>query len=115
MTEEEIAISFSMGRFEEVYDYISSSAVWEIIESSTFIGRDEIITNCKNVATYFKSVETNFIMLSLECIGNKIAISGSAEFKRNNQLLSNVDAYDVYEFNEEKKLEKIYSYCIINK
>jgi len=37
---------------------------------------------------------------------------GTAEFIRDNQLVSTVSACDVYEFNSSRKIVKITSYCI---
>lgn len=44
--------------------------------------------------------------------GNKVVITGTAEFSRDNKRVSFVSACDVYEFNDKEQIQKITSYCI---
>ncbi len=112
MTKTEIAKAFSTGAFEKTYSFIADSAVWTVIEESVFTGKQAIIDNCNQVGSYFKSVTTDFKTDTIIADGNKVAISGTAAFFRNNKRISFVSACDVYEFNDNNQIQKITSYCI---
>lgn len=115
MTKIDIAKAFSNGEFEKTYSYISDNAEWTVIEEDKFTGKQAILDNCEQVGNYFKSVTTNFKTLNIIADGNKVVINGTAEFLKENKRLSFVSACDVYEFNEENKIQKITSYCIQSK
>ena len=115
MNKVEIAEAFSNGEFEKIYEFISDNAEWIVIEEDKFIGKNAIIDNCKQVAAYFKSLSTNFKTLNIIADGNKIVINGTAEFSRDNKRVSFVSACDIYEFNDNNKIQQITSYCIQSK
>ncbi len=112
MTKIEIAKAFSNGEFEKAYKYISDNAVWTVIEENMFTSKQAIIDHCEQVSSYFKSVTTDFKTLNIISDGNKVVINGTAEFLRNNERVSFVSACDIYEFNDQNKIQKITSYCI---
>lgn len=115
MTKSEIAKAFSNGEFEKTNKFISDTAVWTVVEEDTFIGKQAIIDNCEQVGRYFQSVTTDFKTQSIIAEGNKVVITGTAEFLRDNQRVSFVSACDVYEFNDNNQIQKITSYCIQSK
>ncbi len=115
MTKSEIAKAFSNGEFEKTNKFISDTAVWTVVEEDTFIGKQAIIDNCEQVGRYFQSVTTDFKTQSIIAEGNKVVITGTAEFLRDNQRVSFVTACDVYEFNDNNQIQKITSYCIQSK
>ena len=44
-----------------------------------------------------------------------VVVNGTAEFLKDGKQISFISACDIYEFNEDKKIEKITSYCIEKK
>lgn len=112
MTKKEIAKAFSIGEFEKTNNFISNTAVWTVVEEDTFIGKQAIIDNCKQVGSYFQSVTTDFKTLNIIAEGNKVVINGTAEFLRDNQRVSFVSACDIYEFDDNNQIQNITSYCI---
>ncbi len=115
MTKSEIAKAFSNGEFVKTYPFIASDAVWTVIEDDTFIGKEAIINQCEQVGNYFKSVTTIFETINIIKDQNKVAISGTAEFLRDQKSVSFVSACDVYEFNEHNQIQRITSNCIQSK
>ena len=117
MTQEEIARAFSNGRFELTYPFLADDAKWTIIGEgeNEFEGKQAIIDNCEQTAAYFKSVTTKFETLNCIADVNRVAVNGTAAFIRNNKQVAFISACDVYEFNDENKLESITSYCIRGK
>ncbi|TKC05857.1 nuclear transport factor 2 family protein [Pedobacter frigoris] len=115
MTKTEIAKAFSNGEFEKTNKFISENAVWTVVEEDTFIGRQAIIDNCEQVGNYFQSVITDFKTLNIIAEGNKVVISGTAEFLRDKKRISFVSACDIYEFDDTNQIQSITSYCIQSK
>lgn len=115
MTKSEIAKAFSNGEFEKTYKFISDSAEWTIIEEDGFMGKEDIISNCEQVSSYYKSVTTDFKTQNIIESGNKVVISGTAEFFRDNKRISFVSACDIYEFDDNNQIHNITSYCIQSK
>jgi limonene-1,2-epoxide hydrolase len=115
MTLQQIAESFSGGKFNQVYQYLSDNILWSIVGENSFEGKKAVIDNCEQVASYFKTVTTNFKMQNIIVDNNRVAIEGTAEFIRDGKRVSYVWACDIYEFNDKQALEKITSYCIQDK
>jgi len=112
MTITEIVTAFSNGQFEQTYPYMSDNIEWTIIEENKFLGKKAVLQNCVLVGAYFKSVTTYFNILNTLTDNNIVAIIGTAEFLRDNKRLSFISACDVYEFDDNKQLVRITSYCI---
>jgi hypothetical protein len=112
MTKKEISIAFSNGEFESTYPFIAEDALWIVVEEDTFEDKQAIIENCKQVSGYFKSVVTNFVTINVIEENKNVVVSGTAEFSKDNNLVSFVSACDIYEFNDEDQIQKITSYCI---
>ena len=115
MTQKKIAESFSNGKFELVFEHFAENIQWIVIGEAQFDGIEKVIDNCKQTANYFKSVTTEFKTLNVIVGNNHIVINGTAEFLKDNKRVAFVSACDVYEFNNDNKLERITSYCIQNK
>lgn len=115
MTKSAIATAFSMGAFDQIYEYLSDNARWEVPGENSFENKQAIIKQCNEVATYFKTVTTHFELLQVIEENNKIAVTGTAEFIRNGQRISFVHGCDIYLFNELEQLQSITSYCIQSK
>jgi len=115
MTKVEIAKAFSNGEFQKTYDFIANNAIWTVIEEDVFEGKQVIIENCEQVGSYFKSFKTDFKTLNVISDNNKVAVNGTAEFIRDGKTVSFVLACDIYEFNDNDKLQNITSYCIARK
>ena len=108
----EVAQLFSGGKFDEVADYISETVEWNIYEEKMSItGKSEVLKFCSSVAEYFKSVTTKFEMFGIVADGDRVAIYGKAEFIRESKTVNIVHSCDVYEFDSNGKIQKIYSYC----
>ncbi|MFZ4769910.1 MAG: nuclear transport factor 2 family protein [Ferruginibacter sp.] len=115
LTIKQIAESFSVGQFDKVYQHMSDTIVWNIVGENRFVGKKAVIENCKQVASYFKAVTTNFKTENIISDNNLVAIDGTAEFIKDGMRVSYNWACDVYEFNDRKEMEKITSYCIQEK
>ena len=108
----EIAQLFSGGKFEEAANYIAETVEWNIYEEKTAInGKNDVLKFCRSIAEYFKSVNTKFEMYGIIAEENNVAIYGRAEFIRELKTINIVHSCDVYEFDAEGKILKIYSYC----
>lgn len=111
-TQKEVVELFSGGKFDEVVDYIAETVEWTIYEEKMVInGKDNVLKFCSSVAEYFKSLTTKFEMFGIIADGDKVAIYGRAEFIRDSKTVNIVHSCDVYEFDGDGKILKIYSYC----
>lgn len=115
MNKEQIAALFSTGQFIKVYDYIAEDAKWEVVEENNFVSKQAIIDNCEQVAQYFQSVTTHFIIKNIISNDSMVVVEGTAEFMSENKRAAFVTACDVYTFNEKNQIESIKSYCIQQK
>ncbi len=107
-----VATLFSGGKFEEAADDIAENIEWHIYEEKMQLnGKQEVLNFCKEVTKYFKSMTTNFENFGVVEGDAKVAIYGRAEFIRESERASVVYSCDIYEFNAEGKIAKIYSYC----
>ncbi len=111
-SKKEIAELFSNGKFEKVMDYLNDEIVWNVVGETVLKGKSAVKENCEQTAAYFKSVQTEFKTNDIIVSENKVIIIGTAEFKRDGERINFISACDVYEFNEECKIQKISSYCI---
>ena len=114
-SKKEIAELFSIGKFENIMDYLSDGIVWNVIGENIFEGKRLVRENCEMTAAYFKTVQTDFKTNEILVSENKVVIIGTAELKRDGKRINFVSACDVYEFNEQSQIEKISSYCIPEK
>ena len=110
-----LARSFSTGDFEPVFPCLSDTVEWNLVGGESFKGKDAVIENCRQVARYFKTVQTRFTVHSVIAEGTSVAITGTALFVREGKKMSFFHACDVYHFNEAGVLEQIRSYCIEDK
>lgn len=115
MNKDEIAGLFSTGNFEQTFDFIAENAEWIVVEEDHFVGKEAILSQCRQVSSYFNSVTTNFQTGKLISTGRDIVITGTAEFSKNKKRISFVFACDLYEFNDMDQIQKITSYCIQTK
>ncbi|MFA5012021.1 MAG: hypothetical protein WC644_08735 [Ignavibacteria bacterium] len=111
----EIATAFSNGHFNITYPFLADNIEWTVVEEKLFIGKNAVLQNCKQISNYFKSVTTNFSTLNVITDNNKVAINGTAEFMKDKKRLSFVSSCDFYEFDDNKYLVRITSYCIQKK
>lgn len=112
MTKKEIAIAMSKGDFQPCFDFLNENTIWNIIGEMKIHGKDDIITHCKKVKTYFESITTQFEFLNIIENDSRIAINGTAEFIREGKRVSFISSCDVYEFDEAGNVNSITSYCI---
>lgn len=113
--QKETAEAFSNGRFELAYNHMADDITWTVVGENVFKGKEAVVTNCRQTAEYFNSVTTVFNTTHVIADKDKVAITGTAEFIRNNKRVAFVEACDVYEFNEKGQLQTITSYCIQEK
>lgn len=111
-TKKEIAESFSNGKFENTYPYLSDNIIWNVVGENIFKGKQEVIAQCNQITEYFNSVETDFQTQESIIAENRVIVRGTGEFLRNGKRVNLITACDVYEFNNNGELEKISSYCI---
>jgi ketosteroid isomerase-like protein len=112
MNIEEISLLFSLGEFDKTFNFIADDAVWEIVGENNFVGKTAIISNCEQVSNYFKTVECNFTTHKVIVQEKTVIITGTAEFSRENKILSKISACDIYEFDNQLLIQKTTSYCI---
>lgn len=115
MTRTAIAKAFSNGEFELTFQYLADNVQWTVVGENHFNGKKAVMNNCEQVAGYFKSVTTNFKTTNIIADNNLVAVCGTAEFIRDDKKVNFVSACDVYEFNDNNKLQTITSYCIQEK
>lgn len=114
-TNTEVVQLFSGGKFDDVEDYLAENVEWSIYEEKmTLNGKTEVLKFCRSVAEYFKSLTTKFETFGLVADVDKIAIYGRAEFIRESNTVNVVHSCDVYKFDTDGKILKIYSYCNSN-
>ena len=108
----EIATLFSGGNFKEVAGNLTNDVEWNIYENDLNIkGKEAVLDFCKKVAEYFQSVTTKFEMFGILEGDNKVSIYGHAEFIKEGKTINTVNSCDIYEFDENSVIKKIYSYC----
>ena len=115
LTKKEIAELFSRGDFERTYPYLSEKIEWNVIKNFECKGRKEVIEQCEKTAKYFESITTDFKQLDVIENDNKVAITGTAELSENGKRIEFISACDVYEFDNNEMLQKITSYCLVEK
>ena len=115
MTQRQIAEAFSNGNFELTFPYLADTVQWTVVGDNVSEGKQAVIETCNKVAGYFKSVTTGFKTINIIAETNRFAINGTAEFMRDGKRVNFVSACDVYEFNNDNKLQTITSYCIEDK
>lgn len=108
----EIAENFSTGKFDNSESYLTDNCCWEIFGEMILDDKNKILEHCQNISGYFNSVETEFTSHNVISNDNSVCINGRAVFKKDNDIKAIVNSCDVYEFNSENKIKKIYSYCI---
>ena len=107
-----LASDFSLGKFGEVYGAMADNIRWEIIGEQTLEGKEKVMVQCQNIATYFKSLSTDFKIHQTIQENVKVVIIGLGEFIREGKTVSKISACDVYEFDSENKISSLSSYCI---
>ena len=60
LTIDQIAEAFSSHRFAETYPYLSDSMKWNNVGGEEYIGRDVVIDQCEQSASYLTTVSTTF-------------------------------------------------------
>jgi SnoaL-like domain len=115
MTKRDIAFAFSSGNFEQAAPHLTNDVEWVVIGEATFSGKQAVVEQGEKIAAYFKSVETDFKTTQVLETQNEVIITGTAEFFRDGNSINFTSACDVYEFDDNSKLAKIASYCIVHK
>jgi len=49
-----IAEAFSIGEFEQAFDYLDENIIWTIIGESEILGKQAVISHCKQIKEYFQ-------------------------------------------------------------
>ena len=112
MTTKEIAEAFSTGNFDLTFPYLADNIQWTVIGDNFTEGKQAVIDQCNQIANYFKSLTTDFKLINTITDKDRVAINGTAEFIRDGKRVNFVFSCDVYEFNDNKILQTITSYCI---
>jgi len=115
LTQREIAQSFSKGDFEQTYPYLSEKIEWNVINNFLCKGKKEVIDQCKKSTEYFASITTDFEQLDVIDATNKVVVTGTAELSKQGKRIEFISACDVYEFNDNNMVQKITSYCLVEK
>lgn len=112
MTHQQIAEAFSLGKFHVVFTYLAETVEWVVVGERHLKGKESVKAYCKQVASYFNSVTTDFNVTNVISDKYKIAVTGSANFIREGKIINKISSCDVYEFNPNSQLTHITSYCI---
>lgn len=115
LSKKEIAESFSTGKFESAFPYLSDDVVWRLVGDTEIIGKSEVVSNCLKASEYFDLVNTVFTTEEVIKDQNKVVIRGKGEFIRDGKRVNLIAACDVYEFNDNDQVKKISSFCIAEK
>jgi putative acetyltransferase len=115
MTNLEIAEAFSSGKFEHTYNRLADNIEWTVFGEKVLQGKEQVLAECEEVKEYFNSITTDFTNYNSIGKDNRIAINGHALFIREGKTVAEVNACDVYEFDEEGLITSIKSYCINEK
>lgn len=110
-----LASAFSDGKFAETYAHLHENIVWHVVGENEFLGKQAVINKCEEVASYFASMTTNFIIHHIISDGNMVVVNGTGEFLRDGRRVSLISASGWYEFDDNDRIIKIYSYCIPEK
>ena len=111
LTKEAIAKAFSKGNFEMTYPYLSDDIEWNVIGDEIVRGRENVINKCKQTRRYFDSITTQFLVSNVIQLDNHVFITGTGVFI-NKKERTQIDACDLYFFDDAGKLETIASYCV---
>lgn len=111
LTINQIAEAFSSHRFAETYPCLSDSIRWNNVGGEEYIGRDVVIDQCEQSASYLSTVSTTFTKFKVTQAQACIVIESVAQYKDNEDRLSIVASCDIYQFADELLVE-ITSYNI---
>lgn len=111
LTINQIAEAFSSHRFAETYPYLSDSIKWNNVGGEEYTGRDVVIDQCEQSASYLSTVSTIFIKFKVTQAQACIMIESVAQYKDNDDQLSAVASCDIYQF-ADGLLVEITSYNI---
>ena len=106
-----IAQTFSLGQFNSVFQYLTEDIEWHIIGEQHLKGMDNIINHCNLIQDYFNKTPHKFTIHAQYQSSNTVIIQGYAEFQHSNKN-TNIQACDIYTFNQLQQLTLIESYCI---
>jgi SnoaL-like domain len=111
LTIDQIAEAFSSHRFAETYPYLSDSIKWNNVGGKEYTGRDVVIDQCKQSASYLATVSTTFTKFKVTQAQACIVVESSAQYKDDEDQPSTVASCDVYQF-ADGLLVEIASYNI---
>jgi hypothetical protein len=115
LSKKEIAESFSTGKFENTFPYLSEDVVWRLVGDSEIVGKSEVVLNCQKTTAHHDLVQNIFTTEEVIKDHNKVVIRGKGEFIRKGKRVKLLAACDVYEFNDKDQVKKISSFCIEEK
>lgn len=111
MLKKDVAVSLSIGKFDEAHSYLSEDVKWNIVNDRVLNGFDKVEEYFKPISKYFDSVTTNFSVDEVIETEEKVVILGTAVFYKNDEKINIIEACDVYFFDGNKVVE-LKSYCI---
>lgn len=115
VSHKQIAKAFSNGNFKITYPFLADNIEWKVIKNFECNGKKEVIEQCDETAKYFASISTDFKQSGVIENKNKVVITGTAELSKNTKRIAFISACDVYQFNNSGQLQKITSYCLVEK
>lgn len=111
MLKKDIAVLLSTGKFDEGYPHLSEHIRWDIVNDRVFNGLDEVKKYFDSVSAYFESVSTDFKVDEVIESENKVVVTGTAVFSKDNKRVNEIEACDVYSFKNDK-VTSIKPFCI---
>ena len=98
LTHQEIAESFSRHDFGAAYGYLAGGVVWNLIGGKQLVGRDSVITECENSASYLATVETRFVKFRALSGEDWVVIDSTAVYESPEEARSTVASCDIFRF-----------------
>lgn len=99
----DIAKHFSLGQFNQIFQYLDDEIIWNVIGESTFSGKVAVIEQTQKIESYFQSVAHHFELDQIHLTDQFIIVQGKASFQSSDQI-TKISACDIYEFSQESKL-----------
>jgi hypothetical protein len=98
LTHQEIAEAFSRHDFNAAYGYLAGGVVWNLIGGQQLTGRDRVIAECENSASYLATVETRFVKFRVLSGEDWVVIDSTAVYESPQEARSTVASCDIFRF-----------------
>lgn len=98
LTHQEIAEAFSRHDFNAAYGYLAGGVVWNLVGGQQLVGRDSVIAECENSASYLTTVETRFVKFRVLSGEDWVVVDSTAVYESPQEARSTVASCDIFQF-----------------